>query len=391
MRYTFTAEEEDFRREVRTWLKEQLPDDWNGGDESTDEGWAFNLEMRKKLADKGWLTLAWPTEYGGQGASFMKQVVFSEEMTTAQAPGVDGFGIKMLGPTIMVHGTEEQKKRLLPPIARGELQWCQGYSEPDSGSDLASLQLKVEETDDGWVVNGSKIWTSQAHRADWIFFLGRTNPDAPKHRGISFFVADRHTPGIEVRPIVNMAGEHHFNQTIFEDVRIPKDSLIGERDRGWYIAATLLDFERSGVQYPAGGRRTYNELLEFAKVTPGSDGQPLSQDLDIRRQFAELDVDIECARLVAYEVAWMQSVGQIPNKEASAAKVLGTKLTQKLAKFGTELAGMYGMLGPGSEFAPIDGRYPQMQMSVVAHTIFAGTTEIQKNIIATRGLGLPRG
>ena len=274
MRYTFTADEEDFRREVRAWLTEQLPDEWNGGDESTDEGWAFNLEMRKKLANKGWLTLAWPTEYGGQGASFMKQVVFSEEMTAAQAPGVDGFGIKMLGPTIMVHGTEEQKKRLLPPIARGELQWCQGYSEPDSGSDLASLQLKVEETDDGWVVNGSKIWTSQAHRADWIFFLGRTNPDAPKHRGISFFVADRHTPGIEVRPIVNMAGEHHFNQTIFEDVHIPKDALIGERDRGWYIAATLLDFERSGVQYPAGGRRTFNELLEFAKATPGSDGQP---------------------------------------------------------------------------------------------------------------------
>ena len=390
MRYTFTVEEEELRQEVRTWLTEQLPDSWDG-DDGTDEGWAFNLEMRKKLADKGWLTLAWPTEYGGQGASFMKQVVFNEEMTYQQAPGVDGFGIKMLGPTLMVHGTEEQKRRLLPPIARGEVQWCQGYSEPDSGSDLASLQLKVEETDDGWVVNGSKIWTSQAHRADWIFFLGRTNPDAPKHRGISFFIADRHTPGIEVRPIINMAGEHHFNQTIFEDVRIPKDALIGERDRGWYIAATLLDFERSGVQYPAGGRRTFTELLAFAKSTPGPDGRLLAEDPEVRRKFAELDVDIECARLVAYEVAWMQSVGQIPNKEASAAKVLGTTLTQKLARFGTELAGMYGMLGPGSEFAPIDGKYPQMEMSVVAYTIFAGTTEIQKNIIATRGLGLPRG
>ena len=390
MRYTFTVEEEEFRQEVRTWLTEQLPDSWDG-DDGTDEGWAFNLEMRKKLADKGWLTLAWPTEYGGQGASFMKQVVFNEEMTYQQAPGVDGFGIKMLGPTLMVHGTEEQKRRLLPPIARGEVQWCQGYSEPDAGSDLASLQLKVEETDDGWVVNGSKIWTSQAHRADWIFFLGRTNPDAPKHRGISFFIADRHTPGIEVRPIINMAGEHHFNQTIFEDVHIPKDALIGERDRGWYIAATLLDFERSGVQYPAGGRRTFTELLAFAKSTPGPDGRPLAEDPEVRRKFAELDVDIECARLVAYEVAWMQSVGQIPNKEASAAKVLGTTLTQKLARFGTELAGMYGMLGPGSEFAPIDGKYPQMEMSVVAYTIFAGTTEIQKNIIATRGLGLPRG
>ena len=227
MRYAFTPEEEEFRAEVRDWLTEQLPDDWNGIDEDSEEGWKLTRLMRSKLAEKGWLTLAWPKEYGGQDASFMKQVVFNEEMSHARCPGIDGSAIKMLGPTLMIHGSEEQRRTLLPPVARGEVEWCQGYSEPDSGSDLASLQLRVDETDDGWAVNGSKIWTSMAHRADWIFFLGRTNQDAPKHRGISFFVADMHTPGIEVRPIINMAGSHHFNQTIFEDVHIPKDGLVG--------------------------------------------------------------------------------------------------------------------------------------------------------------------
>ena len=391
MRYAFTPEEEEFRAEVRGWLIEQLPDDWNGIDEDSEEGWELTRLMRSKLAEKGWLTLAWPEEYGGQGASFMKQVVFNEEMSHARCPGIDGSAIKMLGPTLMIHGSEQQRRTLLPPVARGEVEWCQGYSEPDSGSDLASLQLRVDETDDGWVVNGSKIWTSMAHRADWIFFLGRTNQDAPKHRGISFFVADMHTAGIEVRPIVNMAGSHHFNQTIFEDVHIPKDALVGERDRGWYIGATLLDFERSGVQYSANGRRILNELAEFAREQMGSDGRPMSEDSQVRNKFAELDVDIECARLVAYEVAWMQSVGQVPNKEASASKILGTQLMQKLAKFGTELGGMYGMLGPGSEYAPIDGKYPKMQLSSVSSTIAAGTTEINKGIIASRGLGLPRG
>ena len=391
MRYAFTAEEEAFRTEVRDWLDEVLPPDFQGGEEASDEGFELTLKYRKILADKGWLTLAWPVEYGGQGASFMNQVIFNEEMAYSRCPGRDGFGAKMLGPTLMVQGTEEQRRRLLPPIARGEVQWCQGYSEPDSGSDLASLQLRAVDDGDEWVLNGTKIWTSMAHRADWIFVLARTNPDAPKHRGISFMVADMKTPGITVEPIVNMAGDHHFNQVVFQDVRLPRDALIGERDRGWYVAATLLDFERSGVDYPAVGRRNFEELVRFAKSTPGADGRPLAEDPDVRRRFAELDVDIECARLVAYEVAWMQSNGDIPNMEASAAKVLGTQLSQKVAKLGTDLMGMYGQLEPGSELAPLDGRFPKMQLSVVAHTIFAGTSEIQRNIIATRGLGLPRG
>ena len=194
----------------------------------------------------------------------MKQVIFNEEMSYHRMPGRDGFGAKMLGPTLMVHGTEEQKKD-------SYLHWQTGSSmvprifRPDSGSDLASLKLKVEDKGDHWLVNGTKVWTSMAHKATWIFFLGRTDPTAPKHKGISFFVANIKDSNIQVKPIINMAGGHHFNQVIFEDVKIPKDALIGELNRGWYIAATLLDFERSGVEYPAAARRNFEEIVDFVK------------------------------------------------------------------------------------------------------------------------------
>ena len=332
--------------------------------------------------------MAWPKEYGGQGASFMKQVIFNEEMSYHRMPGRDGFGAKMLGPTLMVHGTEEQKKRFLPPIANGDVQWCQGYSEPDSGSDLASLRLKIEDKGDHWLVNGSKVWTSMAHKATWIFFLGRTDPSAPKHKGISFFVANIKDCNIQVKPIINMAGNHHFNQVIFDDVKVPKDALIGELNKGWYIAATLLDFERSGVEYPAAARRNFEELVEFVKNNKNSSGTPLINDPYVNKTLVDLDLEIEAARLVAYEVAYLQSQGEVPSIEGSVAKILGTKLAQNVAKIGTDFAGLYGQLSDSS--APFDGKYLKQQLTVTAYTIFAGTTEIQKNIIATRGLGLPR-
>ncbi|MFW6195395.1 MAG: acyl-CoA dehydrogenase family protein, partial [Chloroflexota bacterium] len=346
MRYAFTPEEEAFRKELRGWLAENMRPKWEGVNEGEPEGFEIARAMRRKLAAKGWLTMAWPPEYGGQGASFMRQVIFNEEMAYARAPGRDQFGAKMLGPTLMVYGTEEQKRRFLPPIARGDVQWCQGYSEPNAGSDLASLQLSAVDDGDHWLVNGSKIWTSMAHHADWIFFLARTDPDVPKHRGISFMVADMTTPGIDVRPIKNMAGDHHFNEVVFDNVLLPKDALIGERDRGWYVAATLLDFERSGVDYPALARRNWEDLVRFARDNKGADGKPLSEDPDMRRKLVDLDMDIESARLVAYDVAHMQSQGQLPNAEASIAKVQGTQLSQKVARVGAEMMGMGGLLEP---------------------------------------------
>jgi len=390
LRYTFTEEDEKFRQELRSWIRNEIPvnfEKWHGVNEAG-EDFEYGLKIRRKLAKKGWLTMAWPKEYGGQGASYMKQVIFNEEMSYHRMPGRDGFGAKMLGPTLMVHGTEEQKKRFLPPIANGEVQWCQGYSEPDSGSDLASLKLKVEDKKDHWLVNGTKVWTSMAHKATWIFFLGRTDPDAPKHKGISFFVANIEDSGIEVQPIINMGNEHYFNQVIFNNVKIPKDSLIGELNRGWYIAATLLDFERSGVEYPSSAKRNFEEIIQFVKKNKNSSGEPLIQDPYINKTLVDLDLDIEAARLMAYEVAYLQSQGEVPSIEGSVAKILGTTLTQKIAKIGTDFSGLYGQLTDSS--APFDGKYLKQQLHVTAFTIFAGTTEIQKNIIATRGLGLPR-
>jgi alkylation response protein AidB-like acyl-CoA dehydrogenase len=390
MEYRFTSEEEAFRGELRDFLRQELPTGWTGSEDDDDADWEFTLKMRRRLADKGWLTMAWPREYGGQGASHMKQVIFAEEMTYQRAPGRDGFGIRMLAPTLMIHGTEEQKREHLPPIARGEVQWCQGYSEPESGSDLASLQTRAVEDGDDFVINGTKIWTSSAHRADWMFMLTRTDPDAPKHRGISFLLVNMRTPGIQVRPIVNMANLHNFNMVTFDNVRVPRKNLVGERNRGWYVGATLLDFERSGVEYSAGARRTLEELVEFCKET-SRNGRPIAEDPLVRHRLADMAIEVEISRLLSYNIAWMQSKGIVPNKEASMGKVFGTELQQRMARTGMALLGMYGQLEPGSRYAPLAGRIERSYLTSVSATIAAGTSEIQRNIIATRGLGLPRG
>ena len=346
--------------------------------------------MRKKLAEKGWLTMAWPEEYGGQSASHMMQVIFSEEMSYNRAPGRDVFGTRMMAPTLMIHGTEEQKKQFLPPVSRGDVQWCQGYSEPESGSDLASLQTRAVEDGDDFVVNGTKIWTSSAHRADHIMVLTRTDPDAPKHRGISFLLCDMNTPGITVNPIINMADDHGFNMVTFEDVRIPKKNLVGEQNRGWYVGATLLDFERSGVDYSAGAKRTLEELVDIAKNNK-KNGTLIADDPVMRNRFADLAIEVEVSKLISYNIAWMQSQGLVPNKEASMGKVLGTELQQHVSYTGMQMLGMHGQLGPGSSHAPLKGRIEHMYLTDVSQTIQAGTSEINRNIIATRGLGLPRG
>jgi alkylation response protein AidB-like acyl-CoA dehydrogenase len=310
-------------------------------------------------------------------------------MSYNRAPGIDNWGIKMLAPTLMVHGTEEQKQRFLPPVARGEVQWCQGYSEPGSGSDLASLQTSAVVDGDDYIINGSKIWTSNAHRADWILLLARTDQDAPKHRGITFLLADMKTPGITIRPIINMAGIHGFNQIFFDNVRVPKRNLVGEEHRGWYVGATLLDFERSGVQYSASARRLLSELVVFAKETE-RDGQPLAKKPAVRNRLADMAIEVEVSRLISYNIAWMQNQGEVPNKEASVCKILGTEMQQRMAATGMWLLGLYGQLAPGSKWSPLAGRIERNFLSSHAATLASGTSEIQRNIIATRGLGLPR-
>ena len=388
MNFEFSDDEISFRKELQSWLKEELKD--RPQDTDSDGEWAFGLEMRKKLADKGWLTMAWPEEYGGQGVSHMMQVVFAEEMSYHRAPGRDVFGTRMMAPTLMIHGTEEQKKEFLPPVSKGEVQWCQGYSEPESGSDLASLQTRAVEDGDDFIINGTKIWTSSAHRADHIMVLTRTDPDAPKHRGISFLLCDMNTPGLTVNPIINMAGDHGFNMVTFDNVRVPKKNLVGEQNRGWYVGATLLDFERSGVDYSAGGRRVLEELTDYAKNSR-QNGSLISDNPKMRNRLANLAIEVEVSRLISYNIAWMQGEGLVPNKESSMGKVVGTELQQHLSETGMQMLGLHGQLEPGSKYAPLDGRIEHMHLTNVSETIQAGTSEIQRNIIATRGLGLPRG
>jgi alkylation response protein AidB-like acyl-CoA dehydrogenase len=290
----------------------------------------------------------------------------------------------------MVHGTEEQKREFLPPIARGDVVWCQLFSEPGSGSDLASLQTRAVADGDDFVVNGQKIWTSGAHHSDWAILLARTDPDAPKHRGITYFLVDMKSPGVEVRPLVNMLNGHAFNEVFLENVRIPRRNVVGEINRGWYVGATTLDFERSGIGRFAGSRRQLEEMTGFARQTPHNGGTLIDVP-GIRFALADRTIETTVGRDLAYRVAWMQSAGKIPNYEASMVKLYGSELQQRIAATAMQMLGLSGQLLEGSPRAPLDGRIPAGYMASMSSTIAAGTSEIQRNIIATRGLGLPRG
>ena len=391
MEFKFTAEDEEFRTELRAFMKIELPDPWEGaGRYPEDDDWDLNRVIRQKMAEKGWLTMHWPEEYGGQNASPVKSAIYNEEIAYMRAPGRDIFGVRMLGPTLMIHGSEEQKKTHLPSVAKGEIQWCQGYSEPESGSDLASLSTRAVRDGDELVINGAKVWTTMAHRADWIMLLTRTDPDAPKHRGISFVLVDMKSPGVSVRPIINMAGGHEFNQVTFDDVRVPRANVVGDEDRGWYVAVTLLDFERSGIDYSASARRLLDDTKEFATETKRN-GVPLIEIPWVRTLMADRYIDCEVARLMAYNVAYMQSQDLIPTKEASMSKVFGSEVVQRVTEAALDILGMYGTLGREDKWAPLKGRVQENWMNAFAGTIAAGTSEIQRNIIAGRGLGLPRG
>ena len=384
MELRFSAEDEAFRAEVRAFLRDELPE--RAPDRI--DGWTFHRQFIRKLAERGWLTLGWPVEYGGQGAGHLRQLVFNEEMAMADAPSND-LGSDRVGPTIILHGTEEQKQRFLPSIVRGEAVWCQGFSEPGAGSDLASLQTRAVVDGDSFVINGSKIWTSLAHLAQWMILLARTDPEAPKHRGISYFLVDMKTPGITITPLVDMAGRHTFNQVFFEDARIPRDALVGDLKRGWYVGTSTLDFERSGIGRVIGSMRTYRDIVAYARDLVARGDVPRAY-APLRHRVAELGIEFEVGRMLAYRVAWLQSRGQVPNYEASVSKMYGSELAQRLALAGMQLVGLGGQLAPGSAWAPLSGRIESLYLQSAALTIAAGTSEINRGIIATRGLGLPR-
>lgn len=387
MEFKFTAEHDALREEVRSFLKEHLPSGPGPTRPTSQDNWEWQQGFNKKLAERKWIAPAWPEAYGGLGWSHIKQMIFNEELAYAGAPDAGRvFNVGMIGPTLIVHGSEEQKREHLPLITSGEVVWCQGYSEPGAGSDLASLQTRAARDGDDYVVNGQKIWTTGAHHADWCFLLARTDPDAPKHKGISFLLVDMKTPGITVNPLVNMAGYHEFNEVFFEDVRVPAANRVGEENNGWYVAMTLLDFERSNVASIAANQRT----LELLAATARERADTLRYGDVLRHQLADYWIANETGRLLSYRTAWMQEAGKIANYEASVIKIFATELAAEITNFGVNVLGLHGALEPDSKHAMHGGVIEKGHLSNVAPMIYSGSSEIQRNIIATRGLGLPR-
>ncbi|OAI40976.1 hypothetical protein AYO38_00920 [bacterium SCGC AG-212-C10] len=390
MEFRFTESDEKLRSDVRSFLKEHAPREEGGAGlgQRTEEEFEKAMEFNRQLAKRGWIAPAWPKEYGGLAAKISEQMVFNEEFGYHGAPdtGTRGFGVGMIGPTIIVHGTPEQKAHYLPRITSGEDIWCQGYSEPGSGSDLASLQTRAVRDGDEYVVNGQKIWTSGGHRANQMFALVRTDPEAPKHRGISFLLIDdvKNTPGLTIRPLVNMADRHHFNEVFFENVRVPVKNRLGEENRGWYVGMTLLDFERSGIGTTASQKRTLEKLAGYLRADDFKRKQ-------YRTRLADFVVANNVGRYLGLRVASMQSKGLVPNYESSLIKIYQSELGQKIYNFGVNTLGLAGQLRPEEPKAPLAGDLPEAYMAAVPSTIYSGTNEIQRNVIATRGLGLPRG
>ena len=381
MEFRFTDDQEQFRSQIRSFLDVELADRAKRPDMS--EG--FSKSFSKKLAGRGWIGMAWPQEYGGKGLSPIERLIFTEEMVTRQAPtGYHFVAERQMGPSIIVNGTEDQRREHLPKIINAEESWAIGMSEPGAGSDLASVQTRAVRDGDEYVVNGQKIWTSSAHLADMIWLVTRTDPDAPKHRGISILIVDMKSPGVSVRPLVNMGNQHHFNEVYFDNVRVPRRNLVGEENRGWYVTAGNLDFERSGIERIVTSGLLFAEVMTYAKTLKGD-----PRFARLRTELAERYLELQTGRLLAYRVAWQLSKNQLPNYEASMSKVFGTEWTQRMTNTAMHMVATFG-LADRPEAETLRTRIINGYLNAISLTIAGGTSEIQRNIIATRGLGLPR-
>ena len=386
MDFAFTAEDERFRAELQAFLAEELPAWWRGMFVDDPRVFPETRRICEQLAARGWLTMAWPREWGGEAASVWRQAILREEMWAHDEPrGPQYMNLNYIGPCLMRFGTEAQKRRFLPPMAAGRVLWTQGFSEPGAGSDLASLTTRAEERGDHFVVSGQKAWNSYADApADWCFLLVRTDPAAPKHEGLSVLLVDMRTPGITVRPVGSMAGPHELNEIFFDDVTVPRDCLLGAQNRGWDVVTAGLTFERVGVARYARAGRVLERLVAHATATG------LAGDPRVRQQLADLRVRYEAARLLSYRAISLQARGQVPTVEASIARLHNTQLEQLVGHLGLELLGLPGQLTHDAPEAPLEGRVWRQWVRNIPTTIAAGTLEVQKNIIARRGLGLPR-
>ncbi|MFK5952063.1 MAG: acyl-CoA dehydrogenase family protein [Desulfobacterium sp.] len=397
MDFTFNKEDMAFQQEVRDFMKKELPEDWPGipwvGEpaKETKDSLAFARNFTEKMRVKGWLTMHWPKEYGGEDAPLSKRVIFAREIGYWKAPQLDIYGPSIVGETLINFGTEEQKKEHLPLILNGNVLWTQGFSEPDAGSDLASLRTSAVEKGEYFIVNGQKTWTSAAHHADWMFLLVRTDPDAQsKHKGISLLYTDIKTPGITPRPLLNIAGGHTFNEVFLDNVKIPKNNLIGKKNDGFRYAMATLDYERSSsVKMIGSMERRLEDLVGFVNQERAKGSNRTNEHL-VNERLAKLATDIEVAKLLAYRVVHQDAKGKPVTWEASMLFAFYADLMKRLCRVGTQILGPYGQLGPDSQYALLHGMEQSGYLYTPAYSLAGGTTEIQRNIVAWRGLGLPR-
>jgi len=395
MDFRFTDEEQAFREEVRRWLKKEIQPRWIELDaglwEETDESWALSREFQRKLGQKGWLAPAYPKEYGGSEMGHIKRLILSEELNYNRAPiSIEvEISVNWAGQALMLFGSEEQKRKCLGEVGRGESIFCLGYSEPNAGSDLASLQTRAVDDGDSWVINGQKIWCSYAHYANYCWLGARTDPDAPKHKGISMFLVDMKTPGITVRPLINILNRHSFNEVFFDDVRIPKDSLVGEENNGWYQLVMALDFERSMIGTAAANQCLIDDLVQYM-IDARSRGERFADDPLIKDELAEVSVQNEVLRMMCYRIAWMYSKDIHPGYESSMSLLFSSELLRRIAGVGMRVAGPYGQLDMDSKWAVLKARVMRTYLAALSIGVGGGSNEIQRNIVAMRGLGLPR-
>ncbi len=387
MNFKFTDEQVKFRQEVRDFLEGEIK---QGLWQPTCDAWimAHDPEFTRRVSAKGWIGLTWPKEYGGQGRSFIDRLILTEEMLRYGAPAAcHWFADRQIGGAIVHYGTDEQKEEILPIIMKGEAYVGLGMSEPDAGSDLASLKTRATEDGDDFIIDGQKTWTSGGSNMNWIYLVARTDPEAPKARGISEFFFRTDLPGVSVSPIVDITGGVHFNEVFFDNVRIPKTCLIGEKNRGFYQILNQLDFERSGMERLMANYPLFEALIQYVKETKRN-GKPLAEDPVVRSKIAQLKIELEVGRLYMYRVGVIMDEGRAPNWESSMSKAYGTAFEQRLATAAIEIAGLYGQLSPASRLTPMRGMAYHSYLSSKGYSLQAGSSEVLKNIIAGRKLEL---
>jgi len=385
----FTTEEEAFRNEVRTWLEANLPKDWRQdgkGGYRDEEETELQREWQRKLYEGGWLKLGWSPAAGGRGATPVMQAIYQEEMAKSGAPGILGrLGVTLLAPTLLAHGTDWQKQTYIDRILSGELIFCQGFSEPDAGSDLAALRTRAERRDGKWLLTGQKTWSSGAHYSQKSFLLARTDPSAEAHKGIGFFLVDMQQPGVEVRRIKQMTGGGEFCEIFLSNAEVEDRDLVGQPGDGWKMAMTVFGFERGGLAQAARFERAVAELASLAR------DRGAGSDTTTRQKIAQAQIEAHVFRLIGLRSLTKAQHGQAPGPEASVTKLFWSEMDKRLQEAAIGVEGMYGALAPESELAIQAGRWQYGWMWAQAETIYAGSSEIQRNIIAERVLGLPRG